>query len=316
MDGWQIKKGGTEQGSIAGSAAPVAGNLAILAARQASAVPSPRLSAGKGEAFLRIASKSARIGSHLQLFQLLQGDVQEFIPHRILICAWGNLSGHHPRFDVLSGIPGVRTGFLGGCTIGSLLNVLYLRWLTHGRRPLLLGLAPPELPEFSGCTCALHQSLRTMQSVLIHGVHDARDGSDTLYVAMHTNAIVDENDVERFGQIVDPIVAQIDIAFRRISELKFPEGDPGRSVPALSDRELEILAWVSQGRTNNEISKILAISAFTVKNHVQRIIKKLDAANRTEAVAKFRQMGSGNRRRPDIPMRRKTDLMNAAPSAK
>jgi DNA-binding CsgD family transcriptional regulator len=54
----------------------------------------------------------------------------------------------------------------------------------------------------------------------------------------------------------------------------------------LSEREAEILAWVALGKTNPEIGSILGISAFTVKNHVQRILKKLDVTNRTQAVGK------------------------------
>ena len=58
---------------------------------------------------------------------------------------------------------------------------------------------------------------------------------------------------------------------------------------ALSSREDEIIAWVAEGRTNVEISRILAISPFTVKNHVQKIIKKLGASNRTEAAVRYLQ---------------------------
>ncbi len=54
----------------------------------------------------------------------------------------------------------------------------------------------------------------------------------------------------------------------------------------LSARESEILAWVALGKTNPEIGSILGISTFTVKNHVQRILKKLDVTNRTQAVGK------------------------------
>lgn len=54
----------------------------------------------------------------------------------------------------------------------------------------------------------------------------------------------------------------------------------------LSARESEVLAWVAMGKTNPEIGSILGISTFTVKNHVQRILKKLDVTNRAQAVGK------------------------------
>ena len=53
----------------------------------------------------------------------------------------------------------------------------------------------------------------------------------------------------------------------------------------LSPRELDILRWVAAGKTNQEIAEVLFISPFTVKNHVQNIIKKLKVKNRMQAAA-------------------------------
>ena len=55
---------------------------------------------------------------------------------------------------------------------------------------------------------------------------------------------------------------------------------------SLTRREGEILKWAFIGKTNAEIGMILNISEFTVKNHVQNILRKLGASNRTHAVAK------------------------------
>lgn len=54
----------------------------------------------------------------------------------------------------------------------------------------------------------------------------------------------------------------------------------------LTERELEILRWLSQGKSSWDISKILDISERTVKFHVNNACVKLDAVNRTHAVAK------------------------------
>ncbi|PCK10024.1 MAG: hypothetical protein COA42_00005 [Alteromonadaceae bacterium] len=51
----------------------------------------------------------------------------------------------------------------------------------------------------------------------------------------------------------------------------------------LSERESEVLQWVSLGKTNWEIGMILDISMYTVKNHVKNILKKLGVNNRTQA---------------------------------
>jgi len=50
--------------------------------------------------------------------------------------------------------------------------------------------------------------------------------------------------------------------------------------------EQEILKWIHVGKSNIEIGTILAISPLTVKNHVQKILRKLNVQNRTQAVGK------------------------------
>jgi LuxR family maltose regulon positive regulatory protein len=60
---------------------------------------------------------------------------------------------------------------------------------------------------------------------------------------------------------------------------------------SLSERELEVLHLVSQGATNHEIAEQLVITVGTVKSHINHIFVKLDAHNRTEAVARARELG-------------------------
>lgn len=51
----------------------------------------------------------------------------------------------------------------------------------------------------------------------------------------------------------------------------------------LSAREVEILELLSKGLTNKTIGQALGISKFTVRNHVNRILEKLEVCDRTEA---------------------------------
>ncbi|MCO6451100.1 MAG: hypothetical protein J5I90_09975 [Caldilineales bacterium] len=59
----------------------------------------------------------------------------------------------------------------------------------------------------------------------------------------------------------------------------------------LTERELEILAFIAQGASNQEIANQLFLSVGTVKNHISHILGKLGAQNRTEAVAVARHIG-------------------------
>src|SRR5207248_9344954 len=57
------------------------------------------------------------------------------------------------------------------------------------------------------------------------------------------------------------------------------------SKPSLTQRELDVLQLVAQGRSNKDIARRLAITEGTAKTHVKAILTKLDAISRTEAVA-------------------------------
>ena len=76
--------------------------------------------------------------------------------------------------------------------------------------------------------------------------------------------------VHRGGRVLPPAVAQ------RLAEFT-PRID-------LTDRELEVLTQMAQGKSNKEIAVALGRTEATVKVHVLHILQKLDAADRTEAV--------------------------------
>lgn len=59
----------------------------------------------------------------------------------------------------------------------------------------------------------------------------------------------------------------------------------------LSKREVECLRWAAIGKTDKEISLILALSHATVRYHIQRAGEKLNAVNRSQAVFKAGQLG-------------------------
>jgi DNA-binding CsgD family transcriptional regulator len=72
-------------------------------------------------------------------------------------------------------------------------------------------------------------------------------------------------------------------------------GAPGR-LATLTARELEVLHLMSEGASNAAIGIALVISQATVKSHVRHILRKLGAANRTEAVSVFLASAVARRR--------------------
>ena len=59
----------------------------------------------------------------------------------------------------------------------------------------------------------------------------------------------------------------------------------------MTHREIEVLQALKSGRTSREIAGTLGISERTVKFHTTNIMRKLQAANRTEAVALALEQG-------------------------
>jgi len=61
--------------------------------------------------------------------------------------------------------------------------------------------------------------------------------------------------------------------------------------PRLSPRQVDVVTWLSQGKTNNEIGLILKLSPRTVQKHLEHIYRKLGVENRTGAAAKAYEFG-------------------------
>jgi LuxR family maltose regulon positive regulatory protein len=75
-----------------------------------------------------------------------------------------------------------------------------------------------------------------------------------------------------------------DVGRSRVTEV------PGL-VEQLTSRELEVLTMLAAGRSNQAIASQLVVTLDTVKKHVSHVLGKLGAANRTEAVARARELG-------------------------
>ena len=66
---------------------------------------------------------------------------------------------------------------------------------------------------------------------------------------------------------------------------------PPAAAIVLSSREINVLNLVARGLSNKQIATKLGISDKTVRNHLSRIFRKLDAGNRTQAVMNAMKVG-------------------------
>jgi LuxR family transcriptional regulator, maltose regulon positive regulatory protein len=93
-------------------------------------------------------------------------------------------------------------------------------------------------------------------------------------------------------EIVKPIKGPNISSLEKSVQDKLKIGLPKSQIPVepLSERELDVLRLVAQGLTNREISERLYLAVDTVKGHNRRLFGKLDVQNRTEAVARAREL--------------------------
>jgi len=85
------------------------------------------------------------------------------------------------------------------------------------------------------------------------------------------------------------------LAREHLSHIAAPSGG-GKAIvsPAdlgLTDRQLDVLALMMQGKNNKSICRTLSLAEPTVKNHVTAILKALKVTNRTEAVIAVNELG-------------------------
>lgn len=77
--------------------------------------------------------------------------------------------------------------------------------------------------------------------------------------------------------------AQLDPEIARKLMQEFTNPQPSTPKHDLTERELEVLRLIAQGKSNKEISEDLVLSEKTVKTHVSNILQKLHLSDRTQA---------------------------------
>jgi DNA-binding NarL/FixJ family response regulator len=89
-------------------------------------------------------------------------------------------------------------------------------------------------------------------------------------------------------QLCMDLVRHLSHEYRMRAKLRVP---PGSTKYCLTARQLELMRLVERGLTNKEIAVNLNLSEFTVKNHIRRVMREVDADDRHEAVDAIRASG-------------------------
>jgi DNA-binding NarL/FixJ family response regulator len=82
------------------------------------------------------------------------------------------------------------------------------------------------------------------------------------------------------GRVFDELIQE---SYKKLL-LKSPTSNQLAQMKAISRREMEVMALISESMTNEEIAQKLFLSAKTVKTHIRNIFEKTGIRNRVEAV--------------------------------
>jgi transcriptional regulator EpsA len=227
---------------------------------------------------------SLRVHARAHFFSWTQGLLQSLIRHELLICALCH--GKPPAFRA--------DGFSMTTPDPSTFSDLFLRdaavaptllkaWEDRRYQPVIFDCSPAN-PLGNGAFARELERLGATQ-LLVHGVHDADGRAISLFVFACRAASVGPRQAY-LAQLLAPSLhaAWVRTQLQRRAENGGGERSQGGNI--LTVRELDILKWIYLGKSNFEIGAILKISPLTVKNHVQKILRKLNVVNRTQAIGK------------------------------
>src|SRR5688572_6653273 len=228
---------------------------------------------------------SLRVHARAHFFSWTQGLLQSLIRHELLVCTL--CLGKPPAFRA--------DGFSMTVPEPAQFSDLYLRdtavapallkaWEDRRYQPVTLDVSAAT---FAGGAFARELERLGATQLLVHGVHDADGRALSLFVfACRPGAAG-----PRQAYLAQLLVPSLHAAWTRTQlQQRRTEGGGAGERPGggsiLTVRELDILKWIYLGKSNYEIGAILKISPLTVKNHVQKILRKLNVVNRTQAIGK------------------------------
>lgn len=236
------------------------------------------------EYLFRIIDSSTSIFRRHQFFLWAQGELQSLLPHGMLICVFDDGSGQSISIEKFSRTDINEIEFSELCRPdGGIVFRVMSAWSAGRNRPLLL--CPHNPNGIAYKHFAIELKHHNLERVAMHGMFDANGRTSSLFVFTQISGTL----TERHAYFLELLMPHMHMALVRMlfHERHHQRGAvAGKIRKLITDRETEVLRYVQMGKNNLEIGDLLNISPLTVKNHVQKILRKLDVNNRAHAVAK------------------------------
>lgn len=266
----------------------------------AMALPEP-LAAAQIEAIVRAAETALEVRRRYQFFVWSQSNLQALLPHHLVICGAYIRQRRDLQFEAFNNVA-VPPDVLDGLTDarGALMQQLQGRWIDQRCKPVLV--AVDSLAGLSVAALRDALLLTGYRELLVHGV--SRPQRPTELESFFVLASVGRSAGRAQRTMLELLMPHLHSTWLRVQAVErelneLPRPLPPRSSGAngstgglsgITERERQILSWLREGMSNQQIGEVLGISPLTVKNHVQKILRKLGAANRAQAVARAMSM--------------------------
>lgn len=246
----------------------------------------------QGRALLRAIETSAAVRRRHHFFVWLTSYVSALLPHQIAICgAWSRTQKglHLEQFNAIVLPDEALAALLDRDS--PLMDAVVSEWIKQGAQPLALNLS--SLEGNGAQPLADRLLAHGISQLLVHGVArpQRRNEIETLFVLATPNETLTLDHLRSMELLTPYLQATylrvLDIELEMKLERR-PTALPKAldSERVLTARELQVLALIRDGMSNQLVGEELNISALTVKNHVQKLLRKLGASNRAQAVAR------------------------------
>lgn len=248
------------------------------------------------EGLVRLIEAAPGVRRRYQFFVWMQSHVHQLLPHAMVVCGAYRRQQRELSYEAFQGIVLPQATLRPFAGPASPLMVRIARdWVGNGGAPLVVPLSAPPAGDDA---LAVWQGLRQagLGHLLVHGVTrpDRPNEIESLFVFADAGA----QPAPLRTYYLELLMPHLHSVYLRVqaNEREFgamPAAASARSAapavplaPArITQRECEILRWVRQGKSNQQIAAELGISPLTVKNHVQKILRKMGASNRAQAVS-------------------------------
>lgn len=231
---------------------------------------------------------SFHVSSRQQFFVWSQSSVHALIPHEILIC-------------------GIEDGSRQGMAVHRFSASRHFRQEhfevvsdpLKGLMPRLMAIAEGDRSSVIFCPLDNGRAVDEKLLALVAGnelknlaarlITGSRGKVEAFYVFSRLSGRLDGE----LGYAIELLLPHLHNTFLRVlaTEREMAGINIQRSGRLVTPRQEEILNLIKNGKTNSEIAELLSCSPWTIKNHIQAILRKLDSNTRTHAIARAMSLG-------------------------